>query len=413
MIKEYFSYKTVDSTILIEDSQIKSYKNQNITDKSVRVFDEKKMIFAMSAAKGNVPDAELENKAIDLLSLNMPYDFEHERELTATFTKDKLSITDLEGFTQKILSDLSDVSKHFVLSGRSMIRKSELNLKNNLNLDLHCQKQSIGSSLSMKLKGSGNIMDSQAWIRGFDISDEVYADFLKDTDFLARACLADEVKLENKRYKVLCPDYLLLGKFMDDISGVEYEEKTSLLSGKLSEQIFHESVDIYECRVDDEQASFTPFDHDGIITVRDQALVKNGVLKTIVYDKKRAKKYGKEATGNGYRQYNSTRTNIYLVGLKFKGELSLCSDLISDDVVIIPYISSGGDFLPNGNFSLPTQMAFVFQNGKFIGKAPQITLTGNYLECMNKDFIAIGKNDILKNALPNSLIMTSATINVN
>ena len=262
----------------------------------------------------------------------------------------------------------------------------------------------------MLLKGSGNIMDSSTGISGFDITDEKYNDFLKDSDFLAKAGMAEEAKLENKQYKVLFNEELL-DAFIGDINGIKYEEKSSILAGKQGEQIFHESINIYESRVNDDLAAFVPFDHEGIITVNDQIIVQNGVLKTILYDKKHAKKYGKEVTGNGYRNYN-TNPGISLCSFSFKGDFTLCSDLISDDIVIVPYISSGGDFLPNGNYSLPVQTAFVFKNGKFIGKAPQITLTGNYLESMHKDFVSFGKNDLLKNALGKTLILCHAMVNV-
>jgi PmbA protein len=396
---------------MIDDSQIKSYKNQNLTEKSVRVFDPSKKILALAAAKGNVPDTELETRAIDLLSLNMPYDYELEQNHTAEFTKNILTINDLTGFTEKVLRDLSEISKNYVLSGKSSITQKITTLSNNLNIELSRKVSLLSCNLSMKLKGAGNIMDAGTGVSDFDITDEKYNDFLRDSDFIAMATMSDEVNLENKQYKVLCGQGMLLGMFRQDISGIAYEEKSSLLAGKLGHQIFHESVNISESRINDDTVTFVPFDHEGIITTNDQIIVKNGILQTIVYDKKRAKKYDKKATGNGYRSYN-TNPLINICTLIFPGDFPLCSDLISDDLVIVPFVSSGGDFLPNGNFSRPVQMAFVFKNGKFIGKAPQITLTGNYLESMNRDFVAIGRNDLLKNTLEKNLILTHAMVNV-
>ena len=423
MIKEYFTNQKEESSIKIEDSKIKSYKNTNITEKSVRVFDvvtmspsskeKEKKVFALAAAKGNVPDCELENKAIDLLSMNMPYDYELEKNLKAEFIKEKLNIENLESFTNKALKDLKSISKNFVLSGSSSIDKSKIKLRNNLDLDLSKQLTMISLSLSMKLKGSGNIMDSYTGISGFDITDEEYQDFMKDSEFMAKACLSKEVKLKSKPYKILFQSELILGKLDEDINGVEYEEKTSLLTGKLNKQIFNENINIVELRVNDDTTTFYPFDHEGIVNTYGHNIVKNGVLKTILYNKKYAKKYGKVSTGNGFRNYNS---NPYITntGLNFGYDVSHrnCTDLISDDIVIIPFISSGGDYLPNGNYSLPVQMAFVFENGKFIGKAPQFTLTGNYLKSLNKDFIALGNNDIMKNLLCKTMLMCYGKVNV-
>ncbi|MCL2063428.1 MAG: metallopeptidase TldD-related protein [Candidatus Cloacimonetes bacterium] len=415
MLKEYYTINNNEIRVQIEDSKIDAIKNKNITYKSVRVFDEEKKILSLASAVGNVPDSELEKKATNLLSLNIPFEYELERDTKGNFKKDKLSIKDsqsLEKFTEKVLNDLKDVSQNFVINGAVYTTRYKKSLKNSLGLDLSSEQTYLVCTLMLKQKGSGNIFDTGAAIYGFDITENQYQNFLNDTKFVTNACLSKEVTLESGKYKILCEDNYLLRKFYSDVMGDEYEEKSSLLTGKLNEKIFHESISINECHNYEKFVTFLPFDDEGIVRKEELVVVDKGVLKSIFYDKKKAKKYGKVSTGNGFRSYNSN-PGISPRGFRFIGVEKSAKELIADDLVIIPSISSGGDFLPNGNFSLPIQMAFVFKNGEFIGKAPQITLTGNYLDSFNKDFIAIGKNDILPEALNETLILSNMTVNVN
>ena len=415
MIKEYYSYNTQESRIQIEDSQIEAVKNKNITKKSVRVFNEDKKICALAASVGNTSDDELEQKAISLLSLDIPYDYELEQNTKGHFNKEILRIKDsqeLELFTAKLLEDLKNLSNNFVVSGAVNTITTQKTIKNSLNLDLSVRKTVLDIDCSLKQKGSGNIYDSGVGFSGFDITDEDYKDFLKNADFVANACLSEIVPLETKKYKVLLGGGMLLTKFYSDVNAIEYEEKSSLLAGKLNTRIFNENININECNDYAPFATFIPFDDEGIIRNKELIIVENGVLKNIQYYKLRAKKYGKSTTGNGFREYNS---NMYIYSglFRFLGVNQKISDLISDDLVVIPYISSGGDYLPNGNFSMPIQMAFVFKNGKFIGKAPQITLTGNYLDCFNKDFISLGYNDLWKKIEDETYVYCDLMVNLN
>jgi PmbA protein len=412
MIKEYFSNQTIEEKIKIENNQIQSFRSKNIIQKSVRVFDEKNKIFALGCATGNVPDSDLEAKATELLSLKLPFDYELEKDLKADFTMDKLSVNDLEAFTEKVLHDLKDYQSNYVISGASGITEEITHIKNSQDLDLRCAGKSIYIYTNLKQKGSSNIMDIGTGLYGFDITDRKYQSYLKDTEFMAKAYLSENVNLENKTYKILCPPNMLLDKFSNDINGIEYEEKSSLLAGKQFEQIFNEKVNIVECRITHENGClYMPFDGEGIVGVYDKPIVENGVLKTILYNKKNAKKYGKKSTGNGFRNYNG---NAYIgcSFLKFIGDFAKCSDVINGEYVILPIMAEGGDFLPNGNYSQPVQLAFVFQNGKFIGKAPQMSITGNYLDGFNQDLRAFCKNDMWENLFGSVMMIYNGAVSL-
>jgi len=415
MIKEYYTENKQETSIQIENSKILAIKNKNITQKSVRVFDEEKKILALAPAVGDVPDDELEKKAIDMLSLNISYDYELEKETKGDFVKNNMSIKsiqELEIFTKNVMNDLKDISKDFVINGMVSSNTEKQSIKNSFDLNLSLQKTSIKCSFSLKKKGSGNIMDGFTGFYGYDITENKYKSFLKDTEFIAGACSSDIVSLENKSYKILSNKDEILRKLYSDIKGIEYEEKTSLIAGKLNEKIANESFCINECYDYENLGTYIPFDDEGIVREKELVLIENGILKNVLYDKKQAKKYGKVSTGNGFRSYN-THPSIASRKWRVLGVEKKVTDLLIDDTVIIPFISSGGDFLPNGNFTLPVQLAFVFKNGKFVGRAPQITMIGNYLDCLNKDFLALGKNDFLTELMDETLILSNILVKIN
>jgi len=411
MIREYYSDQRETVSAIIEDGKIKAVKSKNITEKSIRVFDVDNHIFALSAGVGDVSDAELESKAKDLLSLKMPFQYELERDSKADFKKDILTITDIEAWTQRYLTDLNAICSDFVLSGTASIYTLTNTLRNDLNLQLSMQKSSLSCGLSLKQIGSGNIDDAELSIDGYDITPQKYDDVLKSADLICNAVRSKEVTLVNGRYKILFATYYILQKFYGDIRGNDYEAKSSLLAGRLGEQIFSENISLNECHDNVDYVTFNPYDDEGIIRHTELPIVQNGVLKNIIYDKKIAQKYGKLSTGNGFRSYN-TNPGIGNRYLTFPGVTATASSMIGDDTVILPLISSGGDFLPNGNYSLPVQLALVFKNGVFVGKAPQISLTGNYLETLNKDFVGVCKNDVVKEMATPELVYAEATVSV-
>jgi len=411
MIREYYTFQKETSSVIIEDAHIKAVKNKNITEKSIRVFDENNQIFALSAGVGDIRDAELESKAKELLSLKMPYKYELEKDCKADFSKVKLSISDIESFTQSFLSDIKDFSSDFVVSGTASIATYTTTLKNDLNLHLSQKERMLIYNLSLKQKGSGNIADADVSFYGFDISPDKYKDILKSTELLCSTCRSKEVPLVDGSYKILFPTYYILQKFYSDICGNEYETKSSLLTDRLGEQIFHVDISLNESHDNDDYTQFAPCDDEGIIRQFELPIVENGILKNIIYDKKTAQKYGKTSTGNGFRNYNSNPgvSNRLLI---FPNISASALSMIANDTVIFPMICSGGDFLPNGNYSLPVQLALVFKNGVFAGKAPQLSITGNYLDTFNKDFISICKNDILKEMATQELIFANAMVRV-
>ncbi len=83
-------------------------------------------------------------------------------------------------------------------------------------------------------------------------------------------------------------------------SGRAYKEGTSFLVGRLGKRLFGDNITITDDAFDPEIGG-APFDFEGTPR-RDTVLVENGVVKTLVYDRRTAKETKKKPTGHGLPQ---------------------------------------------------------------------------------------------------------------
>ena len=55
---------------------------------------------------------------------------------------------------------------------------------------------------------------------------------------------------------------------------------------------------------------------------------------------------------------------------------------------------SGGDTTPDGNFATPVQVAFLCRDGKFVGRLPEIGVSGNLFDIYGKNFIGQAEDSL-------------------
>ena len=50
-------------------------------------------------------------------------------------------------------------------------------------------------------------------------------------------------------------------------------------------------------------------------------------------------------------------------------------------------MASGGDTTPGGHFATPVQMAYLMEDGKFVGRLPELNIAGDVFDMLGKDYI--------------------------
>lgn len=176
----------------------------------------------------------------------------------------------------------------------------------------------------------------------------------------------------------------LLGAF----AGVFFAENTqkgfSLLQGKTGEKIASEKVTLRDDALLAGGYGTQPFDSEGV-SGKNKAVIENGVLKTLLYNRKTAKKDGVLSTGNGFKMgltgsVKTATTNFYLA----KGEIS--QDALLEKMETGLLITSlmglhAGTNAVSGDFSLSAE-GFSVEKGKIGTPVEQITVAGNFYQLL-------------------------------
>ena len=71
------------------------------------------------------------------------------------------------------------------------------------------------------------------------------------------------------------------------------------------------------------------------------------------------------------------------------------SELVKGKAV---YLSNtgGGDMTTSGEISIPAIVAYLYEDGKLIGKLPEFTVTGSIFDILGKNFIGIAERGLFE-----------------
>lgn len=216
-----------------------------------------------------------------------------------------------------------------------------------------------------------------------------------DLDRVAREAVEDAVSqfggksVPSGTYNVLVKNRAmssLLSAFSSLFNAEAAQKGLSLLAGKEGENIVSELINIIDDPMDEKSFFKRSFDDEGVAASKN-SVVENGVLKTLLHNRKTAAKAGTQTTGNA--QKGSVSSAISVAPSNFilqAGETSfdeLCKKL--DNGLYITEFSGlhSGANAVSGDFSLLCR-GFVVENGKIGQALEQITIADNFLEMMKK-----------------------------
>ncbi|MBO8160820.1 MAG: TldD/PmbA family protein [Thermosipho sp. (in: Bacteria)] len=172
------------------------------------------------------------------------------------------------------------------------------------------------------------------------------------------------------------------------ISAENVQKNMSPLKGKINKKIGSDILNILDVPYHPLSITNRPFDDEGVPT-KEKFIIKDGILTTYLHNLKTAKKDNVEPTGN------AIGASISPINLFIKPGNLTFNELVNklDEGLIITSVDgmhSGANPI-SGNFSLGAR-GYRVKNGKIIGAVEQITISGNFLELLEK-IEAIG-NDL-------------------
>ena len=186
----------------------------------------------------------------------------------------------------------------------------------------------------------------------------------------------------------------MLATFSGMFSAENAQQGLSLLAGKEGETVASPAVTLMDDPLLKDGFASCPFDAEGSAS-RTKAVIENGVLKTLLHNRKTARKQGVETTGNAARSYASGMT-VAPTNLFFKpGEASLeeLMTTMGDGIVItdVSGLHAGANVI-SGDFSLISG-GYMVEGGKRGRSVEQITVAGNFYKLL-ENIKAVG-NDLI------------------
>lgn len=236
--------------------------------------------------------------------------------------------------------------------------------------------------ISLVAEASGEVKSGSKFLISSDYSKIDYKKIVEDAAKEAISKFGART-VESGKYKIILRHDAaasLLATFSSIFSSDAAQKGLSLLKGKTNTKIAADAINIIDNPFYEKGPSSCSFDDEGVATF-EKHIVKDGVLKTLLYNIKTAKKEGVDSTGNGFKpSYKSPvgvlPTNFYIVPGSKSFEDAVKS--ISKGIIITDLngLHSGADSI-SGDFSLAAE-GFLIENGSIVRAVDQITIADNF-----------------------------------
>ncbi|MGE7091785.1 TldD/PmbA family protein [Lysinibacillus sp. NPDC048646] len=176
----------------------------------------------------------------------------------------------------------------------------------------------------------------------------------------------------------------LLATFMPIFSAENAQKNQSLLKGKVGQKVASDAFTLLNAPFHPKALTGSNFDGEGVAT-KQQAIILNGTLQTLLHNRKTAKIEGCATSGHAHKNsYKGTLTiapqNLYVPpGKKTQADLIAA---ISEGI-LITYLSGlhSGTNTISGDFSVAAT-GFHIKDGKIISSVKQMTIAGNFFDLM-------------------------------
>ena len=176
----------------------------------------------------------------------------------------------------------------------------------------------------------------------------------------------------------------LLGAFCGVFFGENVQKGFSLLKDKTGTKIASAQVTLRDDALLPGGYASVPFDSEGV-SGKNKAVIEKGVLKTLLYNRRTAKKDGVSSTGNGFKagltgSVKTGCTNFYLAKGTERRDTLLSR--LGDGLLITGLMGlHAGTNAVSGDFSLSAE-GFLVEKGRLGRPVEQITIAGNFYDLL-------------------------------
>jgi PmbA protein len=382
MEKEFLKEKQHTITLNVTAGQIDSYRELEKTTGTVRVYENG--CIGIAGCLGEPDEEALTAQAREALSHGIPYpcDLEGAAEITELRDGEIIPVSELIPAMKDFLERLGAQCPKMAFSNKISLEYGRTEYRNSLGRHLLSSGGSLSIELLAQNRGSGNLFDMFFGWQGEHFDPEmILAQFKRQYD-----AFYTPADIEPGRWPVVARPKSLYGTTLQHFIGDLYAAGASLLSGKLGKKIFSEKLTFCDDMNPDTCFETCFFDAEGCVAKDYRPLlVENGELKSLLTTKKTASQYGLPNSGTASAPYDGVPSIGFHECFLAKTAETL-GELVPGKAVLLT-IASGGDTTPDGHFATPVQLAFLLEDGKLVGRLPEISIGGNFFDMLGKDYI--------------------------
>lgn len=404
MDKEFLKNSSRSVTLNITGGKIDSYREKEQTTGTVRVYADGKI--GVAGCLGEPDEEKLTAQAEKALELGIPYvsaldgALERTQDNSAEIVPEKELIPAMQAMLDKV----GEACPGFAVSNKISLSWESGEYRNANGRNLKSSGSALDISLLFQSRGSGNLMDAfyQYSGRTFD-PEKVVAGCKKVYD-----AYNTPAELEEGEWPVIISPAELLAQAISHFVGEMYVAGASLLSGKLGEKCFSEKLSFGDDRNAATNLGSFFFDDEGSVLPEDRGLlIRQGKLESLLTTKNSAAQLGLPAAGTAGAAYDGVPT-LTIQGLYVARTTEDIREIIPGKAVYV-MSASGGDYTPSGHFATPVQMAYLVEDGKLVGRLPELNISGDFFDILGKNYLGAIPNTLV-NCCPDSLMVTKLQV---
>ncbi len=381
-MKELYREETRETALNVTQGRVDSVRRKNIVRSGCRVYED-----GCIGVAGTLGEATEKTwaQARANLTRRLPYPYPPEANLVRHEDR-RQEVLDAQEFISRmelLLEKLRAAFPRMILSNKISMHEEIVRLQNDAGLDLESRDLCYNVLLIVKDVDSTAVFDTATSYLGRTL--DVEQVFTQVSQVLAAH--GTPVALpEAEKLPLIVDDGSLLSYLGKALNGQQFYRGSSILSGRVGEQILSPEFTLYVDR-SAEEFCIPFFDMEGVTLPDDHGiLIENGTLLRAGADKKTAAEFAVEpaaVAGGGYDDV----PQLALPHLQAASCGRTLRELLGGRDAIYAVIMSGGDCTDEGVFSSPVQASYLCRDGKLVGRLPEFSVRASLFDLFGKDFL--------------------------
>lgn len=407
---EIFYYFSKNTSISIFKGELEKFQNNSSCGISFRGIFNGKMGYSYTECISNKSIDRLVNQAMQNAQIITSKDQEFIYEGSPEYPNIKNFYQNIENVTTDDMLKKCLEMEGTVLAYSSLITScnscsitktsTETFISNTKGLNLTDKSNTIISYISAIAKDRGQLKTFSDFNISFDFNNFDHIEFAKSVAKGATSYLG-ATTIKSGSYNTVIENRCfadLLEGFSSNFYAENVQKGFSLLKGKLGEKIASPKITIIDAPLLEKAYCSSTFDSEGVACFNKE-VIKNGVLKTYLYNLKSANNDNVKSTGNGFKSSYKATTSTSTTNFYIESSDTSLTEVLNKAVngVFITNLSGlhSGINSISGDFSLLAE-GFNIKDGKLDTPLEQITIAGNFYDILKN--IQLISNDLKFNS---------------